>query len=67
MDSIITKAKIDECREALKKATPYSDDELCTYDGKEDAARRKATYAKDILEHFGLSLTDPTDYGNISE
>lgn len=67
MDSIITRAKIDECREALKKAAPYSDDELCLYDGEEDAARRKATYAKGILEHFGLSLTDSNDYGNISE
>lgn len=63
----ITRKQIDECRDALKKAKPYTEKEI--FDGSEesDGARRKATYAKNILEHFGLSLTDENDYGNIVE
>lgn len=63
----ITKKLIDECRLALKEATPYTDEEI--FDGSEesDGVRRKATCAKNILEYLGLSLTDPNDYGNITD
>ena len=67
MDSNITKKLIDDCRLALKKAKPYTEEEI--FDGSEesDGARRKATFAKNILEHYGLSLTDVNDYGDIKE
>ena len=63
----ITKELIDECRSALKKAVPYTEEEI--FDGSEesDGARRQATCAKNILEHLGLSLTDPDDYGNVTD
>ena len=68
MGLTITRAKIDDCREALKRAEPYGEEEMCIYDGRhDDGARRKATHAKNILEHLGLSLTDPDDYGDITE
>ena len=63
----ITKSKIDECRQALKDAEPYTEEELFSGSEKSDGARRKATHAKNILEHLGLSLTDTNDYGNITE
>lgn len=63
----ITRKLIDECRSALKEAEPYTIEEI--FDGSEesDGARRKATYAKNILEHLGLSLIDTNDYGNITD
>lgn len=63
----ITRKFIDECRLALKEAEPYTEEEI--FDGSEesDGARRKATYSKNILQHLGLSLTDPDDYGDIKE
>lgn len=63
----ITRKTIDGCRQALKVAKPYSESDLCVYDGEEDKALRKTTYAKIILEHLGLSVTDPDDYGDIRE
>ena len=67
MDLNITREFIDKCRLALKGATPYTDEEI--FDGSEesDGARRGATAAKNILEYLGLSLTDPNDYGNITD
>ena len=63
----ITKSEIDECRQALREAKPYTEEELFSGSEKSEGARRKATHAKNILEHLGLSLTDPDDYGNITE
>ena len=67
MDLTITKAEINELRKAIQAAVPYTDEELCVLDGYDSAARRKATFAKNILVYFNLSLTDPNDYGNITE
>ena len=63
----ITKKVVDDCRLALKEAKPYTEEEI--FDGSEesDSARRKATCAKIILEHLGLSPTDSNDYGNIAD
>ncbi len=63
----ITRKLIDECRLALREAKPYTEEEI--FDGSEesDGARRKATAAKNILKHLGLSLTDPDDYGDITD
>lgn len=68
MDLDITKADIDNYRLALKKAEPYSLEEI--FSGEEtggDYDRRRATYAKALLEHFGLSLTDENDYGQFEK
>ena len=67
MASTITRKTIDKCRQALKTANPHSDAEISLVDKDEDEARIKATFAKNVLEHYGLSLTDPNDYGNITE
>ncbi len=63
----ITRKLIDECRLALKEAEPYTEEEIFNGSEESDGARRKATYAKNILEKLGLSLTDPDDYGNITQ
>lgn len=69
MASNITKAEIDEMRAALRSAEPYSEEEIINGipEGSGDAERRLAMYAKLALEQLGLSLTDETDYGNITD
>lgn len=63
----ITRKTVDDCRQALKVAKPYSDAELFSGTEQSDGDRRKATYARNILEQLGISLTDPNDYGDITE
>ena len=67
MDLLITKKIIDECRSAIKEAKPYTEDEI--FDGSEISVgdRRKATYAKNILEHYNIDPYNDNDYGNIKD
>lgn len=65
MASNITRSEIDKYRSILKRAEPYADDEMSVLDRDVDGERRQATFAKNILEYYGLSLTDEGDYGNI--
>ncbi len=69
MDLNITKSKIDELRQCIKKYKPYEEDDpiLEMFDGKCDVYRMKATTAKRILEHFGINPYDDNDYGNIND
>lgn len=63
----ITKHDVDIWRKAIETAEPYTKEEILQ--GSEDAdEKRLAAYrAKVLLEHFGLSLSDKTDYGDIKE
>lgn len=65
----ITKAEIDEMRQDLRAAKPYTEEEIVNgiKEGEGDPKRRLAMYAKLALEQLGLSLTDPNDYGNITK
>ena len=66
MDSNITKHDIDLCRKILEEAEPYTEEEILQGDENADEKRLRAFRAKVLLEHYGLSLTDKNDYGNIT-
>ena len=69
MGSNITRADIDDMRKDLNSAVPYTEEEIYNgiKEGCGDPKRRAAMYAKLALEELGLSLTDPNDYGNITD
>jgi hypothetical protein len=65
MDSSISRAEIDQYRAILKQFEPYTEEELSVLDREVDSGRRQATFAKNILESYGLSTDDENDYRNI--
>ena len=54
MASNLSKSEINKCREYLKKAEPYTLEELAEigFDGKSDPDRMLATTAKHLLDAY---------------
>lgn len=54
MVSNLSKSEIEKCREYLRRAKPYTDEELqkIGFDGKSDPDRMLSTTAKKLLDSY---------------